>query len=99
MNFKEEIERVLKTPAGSDAHAPDFGFEALEQDGSTKLGISEQVLAEMARAALTRALPGVVFNDITAHRDSAGQLLTIDVDFMDEIHDPAPQSVCVDFTI
>ena len=86
---------MLKTPIGKAEHQPEIGFEALEDDGSTKLGLSEQVLAAMARAALTRGLPGVIFNEITAHRDEAGQLMRIEVSYMDAVHDPSPRSVTV----
>ena len=89
------ITRVLKTPIAEADHQPEIGFEALEDDGSTKLDLSEQVLAAMARAALTRGLPGVIFNEITAHRDEAGQLMRIEVAHMDSIHDPSPRSITV----
>ena len=47
----------------------------------------------MARAGLTRSIPGIVFNDITAHRDDNGQLIKIEVDYMNAVHDPSSQHV------
>ena len=88
---------MLRTPAKSVVGRSSYGFDALEENGSTKLGISEQVFAEMARAALTRSIPGVVFNDITAHRDENGQLIKIEVEYMDAVHDPSSQRVEVSY--
>ena len=93
MDLESEIRQVLRTPASSAVGGPTYGFDALEESGSTKLGISEQVFADMARAALTRSIPGVVFNDITAHRDGNGQLIKIEVDYMDAVHNPSSQHV------
>ena len=93
MDLESEIRQVLRTPASSVVGGPTYGFDALEESGSTKLGISEQVFADMARAALTRSIPGVVFNDITAHRDGNGQLIKIEVDYMDAVHNPSSQHV------
>ena len=87
MSLQDNIRSVLTNP---------MEFEALEPDGSTQLGLSEQVLAAMARAALTKAIAGAVFNEITAHRDESGQLIKIEVDYMDKVHDPAPRSAVVD---
>ena len=72
-------------------------FAALEPNGATKPGLSAQVLAAMAREALTHAVPGVTFNEITAHRDEQGQLMKIEVDYLDEIHDPTSRTTVVAF--
>ena len=87
-SIEGSIRQVLTTPAD---------FEALEADGSTRPSLSEQVIAAMVRAALTREIPGVVFNEIVAHRDGAGQIMKIEIDYMDAVHDPSPQRVTVDF--
>ena len=93
MDLANEIKQVLRTPATSVVGGSSYGFDALDESGSTKLGFSEQVFADLARAALTRSIAGVVFNDITAHRDGNGQLIKIEVDYMDAVHDPSSQHV------
>lgn len=90
--IEDDIREVLQTPA-----ADGNGFDALDPDGSTRGGLSEQVVAAMARKALTRRIAGVTFNDVTVHRDGDGNLMKIEVEYLDEVHDPSARTVAVDY--
>lgn len=89
MALEHQINDVLRIPLGSIDSDPSFDFEAFNRDSLTKLGISEKVFAEQARLALVRNGRGAVFNEIPAHRDEHGKLMKIEIDFMDQIHDPS----------
>lgn len=59
--------------------------------------VSANRFSPLWRATLTRCVAGVTFNEITAHRDEGGQLTRIEVDFLDQVHDPSSRSVTVLF--
>lgn len=82
-HIRQSIDVILKTPVGTRVMRHEFGFDALNEDGSPKPDIAESEIISSALRALKTYEPRITVTKIQPSIDGSGFLQSIDVYYSD----------------